>query len=192
VARRTQAERSAGTRAALVEAAIDSLVEQGWAATTAVEVCARAGVTRGALHHHFPTLPSLLATALGALYDEAMAVGGPPPTTLVELIDAVWLRIEGARFKAVLETWLAAANDPALLADLGDVIAGFAKLVSADELAAGGLLADETARAVYLTAREAMLGLALGRATNGGRPLGHEDLVLDQLRALARTVDAAR
>lgn len=31
-------------------------------------------------------------------------------------------------------------------------------------------------------AREALLGLALGRATNNGHPLGHEDAVLDALR----------
>jgi hypothetical protein len=38
-------------------------------------------------------------------------------------------------------------------------------------------------------AREAMLGLALGRATNGGKPLGHERTVLALLRAEAAAFD---
>ena len=41
-------------------------------------------------------------------------------------------------------------------------------------------------------AREAMLGLALGRTTNGGRALGHERIVLARLRSEAATFDAAR
>lgn len=38
-------------------------------------------------------------------------------------------------------------------------------------------------RAYYLMARETLLDLALGRATNGGKGLGHERAVLDALRA---------
>jgi hypothetical protein len=42
---------------------------------------------------------------------------------------------------------------------------------------------------IYFTAREAMLGLALRRATNNGKLLGHERRVLAQLRANALTHD---
>ncbi|MBV9950634.1 MAG: helix-turn-helix transcriptional regulator, partial [Acidimicrobiia bacterium] len=52
--RRSQAERSATTQRALIEAAVELLIERGWAATTAVAVCERAGCTRGALIHHYP------------------------------------------------------------------------------------------------------------------------------------------
>ena len=48
MARRTNAARSASTRLALIEAVTDLLIERGWAATTAVAVCERAGLTRGA------------------------------------------------------------------------------------------------------------------------------------------------
>jgi AcrR family transcriptional regulator len=193
MARRTQAERSAATRALLLDAAIASLVEHGWAATTSVEVCARAGVTRGALVHHFPSLPSLLAAALQTIYDDA-APPGPPPggeaadPTVLALIEATWERISERRFKAMLEAWLAMANDPELAADIGPVVANFAGLVDPDRLAPD-VLGDPMRRTYYLMARETMLGLALGRATNGGRPLPHEDAVLDQLRRAAAQLD---
>jgi AcrR family transcriptional regulator len=189
VPRRTQSERSAATRAALVEATVDSLVEHGWAATTAVEVCRRAGVTRGALAHHFPTLSSLIAAALRTVYEQALAEAGGPPGSLAELLDATWARLAASPFTPVLEAWLASANDPDLAADVVDVVVDFAKLVGPDQLPAG-LLDDPGSRTFYLLAREAMLGLALGRATNGGRALGHEAAVLALLRDQAEAIGA--
>lgn len=185
--RRTQADRSAGTRAALADATVEVLVERGWAAVTAAEVCKRAGVTRGAFHHHYEHLPALIADALSRLY-----AGFVPPepgsvTTLTGLLDANWAAIGDPRFKAVLEAWLAMANDPTLLADIGPVVASFADLVHPDALAPS-ILSSKARREFYALARETMLGLALGRATSGGRPLPHEAAVLARLRKEARTL----
>lgn len=181
IERRTQADRSAVTRAALEHATIDLLVEQGWAAVTAIEVCTRTGVSRGAFHHHYPSRSRLLADALRRLYDEMRAMERPAVSNSSELVDATWEAIGNPRFKAVLEAWLAMANDPSLRAEIGPVVAEFANLVSPDNLATS-ILTDRDGRARYLMARETLLGLALGRATNGGRPLGHEAAVLAQLR----------
>jgi AcrR family transcriptional regulator len=183
-ARRAQADRTAGTRAALEQATIDLLIERGWAAVTAIEVCNRAGVSRGAFHHHYTSLPQLLADALKRLYAEMRDEDRPPAADLGRLIDATWRHISSPRFKAVLEAWLAMANDSSLDSEIGPVVAEFSNLVSPAN-ATTPTLADESDRALYLMARETLLGLALGRATNRGRPLGHEQTVLTQLRRIA-------
>ncbi|MEM9565697.1 MAG: TetR/AcrR family transcriptional regulator [Actinomycetota bacterium] len=184
---RTQAQRTATTRAALVDAAIDLLDEVGWAGTTSVAVCERAGLTRGALVHHFGDLPTLLAEALDGHYDRLASDAAirRRPTTMLEAIDRTWRAVDEGRFKVVIEAWLAAANDPALGPAIAPVIARFAKLVDPADLLPTELAESD----LYLIAREAMLGLALGRATTGG-PLPHEDTVLDGLRRQAAAYDS--
>lgn len=181
--RRTQADRSATTRAALADAAIDALIEKGWAATTIIEVCTSVGVTRGAFQHHYESLPELLADALRRLYAQMVRTDHPPISDVAGLVDATWAAIGNPRFKAVLEAWLAMANDPGLRAEIGPVVAEFAGLVNPDAITT--ILTDAERRDFFITARETMLGLALGRATNGGKPLGHERRVLSRIRAEA-------
>lgn len=187
--RRTQGERSSATQTALVDAAIELLVTRGWAATTAVEVSERAGVTRGALLHHYPNLGGLLASALDRLYDDMLATAGTPADTIRGAFDRAWAAVSDRRFKAVMEAWWAAGNDPDLARSIGPVVARFATLV-APQNAASARLHDAPATTFLLTAREALLGLAMGRATSGGRALGHEAAVLDALRAQADALDA--
>lgn len=189
-AKKTQSERSDATRAALADAAIELLVERGWAATTSVAVCDRANVTRGALLHHHAGLSELLAAALDRLYAR-YAAEASNPNSLVETIDAMWSVTGDPTFKAAIEAWMAAGNDPELAASLGPVIADFAKLVHPDQRLVPALTADNPhATTFVLTAREALLGLALGRATTGGQPLPHEARVIEHLRADAARIDA--
>lgn len=58
------AEDAAKTRVALLEAALKSFEEKGWRGATFEHVAERAGVTRGALHHHFRSKRALLVEAL--------------------------------------------------------------------------------------------------------------------------------
>jgi AcrR family transcriptional regulator len=51
--RRTQAERRAATRGALLDSARSLFAERGYHGTAAEEIVQRAGLTRGALYHHF-------------------------------------------------------------------------------------------------------------------------------------------
>lgn len=61
---RRTAEDAAKTRQALLEAALKSFAEKGWQGATFEYIAERAGVTRGALHHHFRSKRDLLSAAL--------------------------------------------------------------------------------------------------------------------------------
>ncbi|MEY2468841.1 MAG: hypothetical protein QOF21_1539 [Actinomycetota bacterium] len=187
--RRRQADRSAAMQRRLVDAAIDLLLERGWAATTAVAVCERAGCTRGALMHHFPSLSALFARALESLYEDLTDKPQSAAIGLVGVVDQMWAVTGDPRFKAVMEAWSAAGNDPELATEVGPAIARFAKVVSPSNAPARSAVANPNAKAFVFMAREAMLGLALGRATNGGKPLGHERVVIARLRDEAARLD---
>jgi AcrR family transcriptional regulator len=123
--RRTQEERSAGTRARLLDATVTSLVEVGYAATTTTEVCARAGLSRGAQLHHFPTRADLVIHAVGHLAkrraDEVRRELPPAdgaPDRLGRALDAIWTSFSGPLFYAALELWVAARSDAQLRASL--------------------------------------------------------------------------
>ena len=190
MAARSQAERSAATRAALIEATLELLVEQGWAGITSVAVCEGAGLTRGAFVHHFDGLPALFAAALDARYRQLAdsAQREAPAQSVGEFVTRTWESIVAADFKVVIEAWLASANDPELSAAIGPVVERFAKLVHPERHSR--LLADDEAQAFFLMARETMFGLALGRATNRGRAVAHEGRVLEHLSQLAQQHDA--
>lgn len=112
--RRTQAERTAGTQAKLLDAAIECLVEIGFAKTSTQEIARRAGVSRGAQLHHFPTKESLVIAAVEHLVDrrlEEILATDPDPERGVEVLSEAF---SGPLFHAALELWVAARTDPAL------------------------------------------------------------------------------
>jgi AcrR family transcriptional regulator len=68
--RRTQEERSRTTRAALLAAARDLFAEHGFTATGREQIAERAGVTRGALYHHFGSKERLFRAVVEQLEEE--------------------------------------------------------------------------------------------------------------------------
>ncbi len=68
-----QQERSRATQARLLEATVDCLVEHGWSGTTTTVVAARAGVSRGAQLHHYPTKAALVTAAVAHLTERRAA-----------------------------------------------------------------------------------------------------------------------
>lgn len=121
VAREPKQDRSRVTRQRLLEATIDSLAEQGWGATTVGVVAERAGVSRGATQHHFPTREDLITGALEYMFDlrmdharrEAQDIPpGPGRTKLV--VERLVEYYTGPVFKAALQVWTAASADPEL------------------------------------------------------------------------------
>ena len=87
----TQPERSAATRRALLDAARALFAERGFASTPREEIVERAGVTRGALHHHFGRKEALFRAVFEDLEGEignrvmAAAVAGADPMTQLRL-----------------------------------------------------------------------------------------------------------
>ncbi len=67
-----QAEKSAGTRSRILDATINCLIELGYSRTTTVEVSDRAGVSRGAMLHHYPSKAELLYAAMDDLHQRRM------------------------------------------------------------------------------------------------------------------------
>lgn len=123
--RRTQAERSAATREALLDATIACLVEDGYAATTTSAVALRAGVSRGAHLHHFQTRTALVAAAMQQLADRrqeaALAAVEQLPAGAERLpagLDLIWSLYASPLFHAALDLWSHARTDPELRAEL--------------------------------------------------------------------------
>jgi len=69
--RRTQAERAASTRAALMTAARELFTERGYDDVATEEIVRAAGVTRGALYHHFGGKAELLEAVYERLEAES-------------------------------------------------------------------------------------------------------------------------
>ena len=117
----TRDDQRAATYRRIVDVAVESLVESGFAATTTVEVQRRAGLSRGALLHHFPTKEQLFTAAVHRLVEfhlEAMreSLAAAPPDT-DPVARGVWvLRRASLRpsFGAELELWGAARTDERL------------------------------------------------------------------------------
>ena len=122
--RRTQ-ERGIATRAALIDAAVDCLIEQGYAATTTIDVAKRAGVSRGAQLHHFPTKAELLTAAVYHLcerrtaeFRKAFADAEAGADRLETAIDLLWSMFRGPTFVAWVEVWVASRTDADLRAQV--------------------------------------------------------------------------
>jgi len=135
---RTQQQRREETRRALLDAAVESLIEVGFARTTTLEVQRRAAVSRGALLHHFPSKAELLVAAVDHLaemrakemkafasqlppdpsrFDAAGGAGEPPPGSDARsdaVLSLLWQCFSGTFFKVSMELRTAARTDPEL------------------------------------------------------------------------------
>jgi AcrR family transcriptional regulator len=120
--REPQQDRGWATRSRLLESAVSCLAELGWSGATVSVVAARAGVSRGATQHYFPTREDLFTAALEHMAEVRLAeilreaarlpAGGEDRTR-----DVVGLLVRlytGPLFRAALQVWAAAAASDAL------------------------------------------------------------------------------
>ena len=119
--RRTQAERSAETTTKLLEATAACLAEVGYARTSTTDICRRAGVSRGAMLHHFPSKAVLVTAACEHIVDlwaaefraaiEAVPAAEDRFHTAIDVLWGLW---NGPAVTAWLELVVAGRTDPDL------------------------------------------------------------------------------
>jgi len=187
--RRTNRERSATTQAAILDATIEQLAEHGYGRTTTVEVAERAGVSRGALVHHFSTRSDLVLAALEYLCElrlEELEAGIARLSATADrpsaFVDLMWSTFEGPLFTAQLELWMAARADPELFARLYPLERGFGKRLS--ELCAEAL--GDGAGPFYELTKHVMRGMAVERLLKSDERGRRE--ILERWKTMAPTM----
>src|SRR5262245_43606256 len=115
---RTQQQRRDETRRALLDAAVESLIEVGFARTTTLEVQRRAEVSRGALLHHFPSKTELLVAAVDHLAEmrarelKMLAAQLPDGRARTDaVLGLLWQCFSGTFFQVAMELRTAARTD---------------------------------------------------------------------------------
>ena len=203
--RRTQAERRAAMRDRLLGAAIDCLVEAGYVGLTTAEVETRAGVSRGARMHYFPTKAELLAAAVDRLFEslgervgddlsraEAAAMSEPDRRRAV--VRSLWSKFLDPRVGAVVELITRARCDEPLREQLDSVLGrwlGQCQQRALSYFPEHRGLRDRAHASVFDTIFVALSGLLWQRIVFGPGP--SEERILDTLeQALFGHLDAVR
>lgn len=112
-----QSLKSAQTRARLVDAVIRCIVKYGYSRTTTPRIAEEAGLSRGAMLHHFANGTALIKTAIAELHEKRLRAfrrasdSGHDPA---ELVHAYWRQAQKPGFIAFHELALAARTDPDL------------------------------------------------------------------------------
>lgn len=141
-ARRTNEVRTEATRSALIGAARALFVEMGYAGTSTPDLVAAAGVTRGALYHHFVDKQDLFRHVLQVEAHRVRAsIDAAAPATLSP-VDAL---LEGGN--AYLDAMLVPGRTRLLLIE-GPAVLGMTELRALDDSTAGATLRDGLAAAL--------------------------------------------
>ena len=128
-----QAEKSALTRQAILEAAVRCFVEHGYAKTTTAMIAEEASVSRGAMMHHFPSRSAVMNAVVGYLhvrrlneYRALMSDIDSPDQQLTRKaiktsVESAWKYVNLPSFVAYQELLAAARTDKELAKAVGEV-----------------------------------------------------------------------
>jgi AcrR family transcriptional regulator len=142
-------QRSEETRGRILEAAIKRFAIAGYDAASVDDICAEAGVSKGAFYHHFPTKQAIFLALMNgwlAMIDVGLSAArkGNVPETLVHmtsLLPGIFAAAED-RLPMFLEFWLQASRDEtvwkAVIAPYRHYQENFARLVE-DGISEGSL-----------------------------------------------------
>ena len=136
--RRTQAQRRATTRTALLDAALACLIEEGYANLTTRNVAERAGVSQGTQMHYFPTRARFVAEAVRhvafklatELREQEGLRARDERRRLEALLDHVWEIHTDPVFQATMELWVAARTDAEIRSAMDDVTRDVTRLIA--------------------------------------------------------------
>ena len=121
--RRTQASRSLETRQRLMDTAIALIGERSFQAATVFEIAKRAGVTTGAVQHHFPSKADLVLSLIDRILETSIEEGGiwpspamPLPERAEAFVAALWRQSYAPpRFLVAWTVYFGCSDDPAVL-----------------------------------------------------------------------------
>jgi len=117
-----QAAKAAQTRARLIDATVRCLVKHGYANTTTPKVAEEAGLSRGAMMHHFENGTALIKAAIAELHDKRLRAfrraADKPDHEVTDLVETYWRQLQKPAFIAFHELAVAARTD----ADLATIL----------------------------------------------------------------------
>ncbi|HSN70917.1 MAG TPA: TetR/AcrR family transcriptional regulator, partial [Steroidobacteraceae bacterium] len=121
-----QAQKSASTRNQIIEAAIKCFVDLGYSRTTTTAIAEKAGLSRGAMLHHFPSKIDIVRAAVEYLHSKRLkafrkAISRVSPTDserVQQSVEAYWQQVRHPMFVAFFELTVAARTDTELAAIL--------------------------------------------------------------------------
>ena len=120
-----QAQKSASTRLQIVEAALRCCVDLGYGGMTTTVIAEKAGLSRGAMLHHFPSKVDIVRAAVEHLHAKRLkafrkAIDRMPRdgTRVRKALEAYLEHVKHPMYVAFLELWIAARTDPELHAIL--------------------------------------------------------------------------
>jgi AcrR family transcriptional regulator len=122
----------------LLDAALQCLIEEGYANLTTRNVAERAGVSQGTQMHYFPTRARFLAEAVRhvavKLFDELREQdqlhARSERRRLEALLEHVWEIHTGPVFQATMELWVAARTDPEIRGAMAEVARDITRLIA--------------------------------------------------------------
>lgn len=116
-----QAQKSASTRLQIVESALSCVVDLGYSCTTTTVIAEKAGLSRGAMLHHFPSKIDIVRAAVEHLHAKRLkafrkAIDRLPrdDTRVHRALEAYFEHVKHPMYVAFLELWIASRTDPEL------------------------------------------------------------------------------
>jgi AcrR family transcriptional regulator len=174
---RVREQQRLATRQRILRAAVESFQALGYAATTTLEVQRRAGVSRGALLHHFPTRPRLVAAAIAELVRlndlasrESLAEASADLDPIDRARRALRSIVSRPAFGIEMELWMAARSDAELRTHLRKAERAAMKdwQQGLDEMFGPDLVAHPAYPSVIAVTTPLMRGLAVTRSLTAG------------------------